>query len=123
MTNVTFASKEVVYRADGPLDYVYFPRTRMLSSIVVMKDGASAEVAGIGREGMTGASTFLGAGRSQEQVVCQVPPCECRKMPAVEFGAEVARNDALAGDPLRLSPWSSDRGRSTDSMQLPALDR
>src|SRR5436190_629745 len=91
MADVTFGHKEVLYRAGGPLDYVYFPRAGVLSAIVVMADGASAEVAGIGREGMAGASVILGAGRSQEQVFCQVAPCPCRRMPAAEFAAEFAR--------------------------------
>jgi CRP-like cAMP-binding protein len=95
MADVTFEHKGVVYRAGGPMDHVYFPRTGVLSAIVVMEDGGSAEVAGIGSEGMAGVSTFLGNDRSREEVVCQVPPCPCRRMPAAEFVAEVAKGGAL----------------------------
>src|SRR5437870_4234161 len=95
MTDVTFGHKDVVYRAGGPIDHVYFPHSGILSAVVVMEDGASAETAVIGAEGMAGASTFLGADRSQEQVFCQMAPCECRKMPAAEFAAEVNKAGAL----------------------------
>src|SRR3954452_23576620 len=77
MTDVILGRKDLVYRAGGPIDHVYFPRTGMLSAVVVMAEGSTAEVAGIGREGMTGASVCLGATTSHEQVFCQIPPCEC----------------------------------------------
>ena len=89
MTDVTLGHKDLVYRAGGPIDHVYFPRTGVVSAVAVMDDGATAEVAAIGREGMTGASAALGATTCPEQVFCQVPPAECRRMPAAEFAAEV----------------------------------
>jgi CRP-like cAMP-binding protein len=95
MTDVTVEHKEVVYRPGGPMDHVYFPRSGVLSAVVVMEDGATAEVAVIGREGMAGASTCLGATRCAEQVFCQVPPSECRKWAKAEFVAEVAKGGAL----------------------------
>ncbi len=95
MTDVTLGHKDLVYRPGGPLDYIYFPRSGVLSAVVVMQDGATAEVALIGNEGMTGVSTFLGATHSAEQVFCQVPPSDCRKLPAAEFAAEVAKGGAL----------------------------
>ncbi len=96
MTDVTFDLKGLAYRAGGPVEYVYFPRSGMMSSVVVMADGGCAEVGAIGREGMLGASVALGADRSAEQVFCQMAPCACRKMPAATFAAEVKR-----GGPLR----------------------
>jgi CRP-like cAMP-binding protein len=95
MTDVTLAQKDVAYRTGGPIDHVYFPRSGGLSAVVVMADGSTAEVAVIGRDGMVGASVALGATRSAEQVFCQIPPCECRKWPAPEFAAEVAKGGAL----------------------------
>src|SRR3954453_12086186 len=72
MTDVTFDLKGVAYRAGGPMEYVYFPRSGMMSAVVTMTDGATAEVAAIGREGMLGASTCLGADRSAEEVFAQM---------------------------------------------------
>jgi CRP-like cAMP-binding protein len=97
MTDVTLGHKDLLYCSGGPIDHVYFPRTGVISSVVVMDDGSSAEVGVIGREGMAGASVAFGVKRSPEQVYCQVAPCECRKMPAVAFAAEVARSGPLKG--------------------------
>ncbi|HEY1186779.1 MAG TPA: Crp/Fnr family transcriptional regulator, partial [Gemmata sp.] len=94
-TELTFGHKDVVYQPEGAMEYVYFPRTGVLSCVVLMEDGGSAEVAGIGLEGMAGVSTALGADRSREQVFCQVAPCVCRQMPAAEFAAEVAGSGPL----------------------------
>jgi CRP-like cAMP-binding protein len=95
MANVTFGHRELLYQAGGPIDYVYFPLSGVLSAVIVMADGQSAETAATGREGMVGAAAFLGALNSTEQVFCQVHPAECRKFPAVEFAKEVARGGAF----------------------------
>ena len=95
MTTVTFNEKDVVYRAGGLIDHVYFPRSGVLSAIVIMLDGSTAEVAAIGSEGMVGMSAFLGATHSHEEVVCQIPTAECLRMPANEFASEVARDGHL----------------------------
>jgi CRP-like cAMP-binding protein len=95
MTDVSVALKELVYRPGGPVDHVYFPRSGMLSAVVVMDDASSAEVAVIGAEGMAGAAAALGADRSPEQVFCQMAPCACRRMSAAEFAAEARRDGPL----------------------------
>ncbi len=117
MTEVTFDLKDVAYRAGGPMEYVYFPRCGMMSAVVTMTDGATAEVAAVGREGMLGASTFLGADRSAEEVFCQIAPCACRKMPAAEFAAEVAK-----GGPLRAVVYRYLRGVLTVSARQTACN-
>lgn len=117
MTDVTLGQKDLVYRAGGPIDYVYFPRTGMLSAVVVMEDGATAEVAAIGREGVAGMASAFGARRSAEQVFCQIPVCECRKMPVAEFAAEVAK-----GGPLRDVVHGYCRGSLTASARQTACN-
>ena len=95
MTEVTFPHKGTAYRAGGALDAVYFPRVGVMSSVVIMLDGATAEVAAIGAEGMLGFSAFLGVTRSVEEVFCQIPPCTCARLPTEEFVAEVGRGGSL----------------------------
>jgi CRP-like cAMP-binding protein len=95
MTDVTFDRKDLLYRPGGPIDHVYFPTSGVISAVVVMEDGSSAEVAVIGHEGMAGVSSCLGATRCTEQVFCQIPPTACRKWAAAEFAAEVDRGGAL----------------------------
>jgi len=117
MTDVTFGHKGMVYRTGGPLDHVYFPRSGIISATVVMGDGASAEVAAVGFEGMIGVSAALGAGVSREQVFCQVHPAACRRMPAAEFVAEFAR-----GGPLRDVVYGYVRAALTASSRQTACN-
>jgi len=51
---------EILYESGGQLQYVYFPTTAIVSLHYVMENGASAEVAGVGNEGMLGISLFMG---------------------------------------------------------------
>ena len=51
---------EVYYEAGGMLQYVYFPTTSIVSLHYIMENGASAEIAGVGKEGMLGISLFMG---------------------------------------------------------------
>ncbi len=51
---------EVYYEAGGRLPHVYFPTTSIVSVHYVMENGASAEIAGVGNEGILGISLFMG---------------------------------------------------------------
>lgn len=51
---------KVLYEFSCPLQYVYFPITAIVSLHYVMESGASAEVAGVGNEGIVGVSLFMG---------------------------------------------------------------
>lgn len=51
--------------------HVYFPTTAIVSILYVMKDGASAEIAVVGWEGMVGISLFMGGGSTPSRQVVQ----------------------------------------------------
>jgi len=51
---------EVYYESGDKLQHVYFPTTSIVSLHYVMENGASAEIAGVGNEGMLGISLFMG---------------------------------------------------------------
>ena len=51
---------EVYCESRGKLQYVYFPTTSIVSLHYAMENGASAEIAGVGKEGMLGISLFMG---------------------------------------------------------------
>ena len=57
---VTFASQQVLYEADGPIEYAYFPTNAVLSALTVMQDGSAIEVATVGNEGVIGHYDFEG---------------------------------------------------------------
>lgn len=88
---VTLARGDVVFRANGPIPHVYFPRSGILSMVIDMSDGGTVEVGTIGREGFAGLPILYAAERSPARVYCQVPPCVCRRVPADVFAAEVRR--------------------------------
>jgi CRP-like cAMP-binding protein len=51
--------------------FVYFPADAIVSLLHVMEDGASAEVAVVGHEGITGIALFLGGGTTPSRAVVQ----------------------------------------------------
>jgi CRP-like cAMP-binding protein len=51
---------QVLYEAGATLTHVYFPTTSIVSLLYLMEDGASAEIAVVGNEGLVGISLFMG---------------------------------------------------------------
>jgi CRP-like cAMP-binding protein len=62
---------EVLYQPGTRLRYVYFPTTAIVSLLYVMEDGASAEIAVVGNEGMLGISLFMGGETTPSHAVVQ----------------------------------------------------
>jgi CRP-like cAMP-binding protein len=61
----------VLYEAGGTLSHVYFPTTAIISLLYVMEDGASAEIAVVGNEGIVGVSLFMGGESTPSRAVVQ----------------------------------------------------
>jgi hypothetical protein len=55
----------------GPLPHVYFPTTSIVSLLYAMEDGASAEIAVVGNEGLVGISLFVGGQSTPSRAVVQ----------------------------------------------------
>jgi len=62
---------EVLYEPGIRLRHVYFPTTSIVSLLYVMEDGASAEIAVVGNEGMLGISLFMGGETTPSRAVVQ----------------------------------------------------
>jgi len=62
---------EVLYESGGRLLHVYFPTTSIVSLLYVMADGASAEIAVVGNEGVLGISLFMGGETTPSRAVVQ----------------------------------------------------
>jgi CRP-like cAMP-binding protein len=60
-----------VYEAGGRQSHVYFPIDCIVSLLYVMKDGASAEIAIVGNEGLVGISLFMGGETTPSRAVVQ----------------------------------------------------
>ncbi|MGB5571720.1 MAG: Crp/Fnr family transcriptional regulator [Sedimenticolaceae bacterium] len=54
-----------------PMRHVYFPTTCIVSLLYVMEDGASAEIAVVGNEGIVGISVFMGGETTTSRAVVQ----------------------------------------------------
>ena len=62
---------KVLYESGVRLSYVYFPTTAIVSLLYVMNDGASAEIAVVGYEGIVGISLFMGGESTINRAVVQ----------------------------------------------------
>jgi CRP-like cAMP-binding protein len=62
---------DVLYESGVQLRYVYFPTTAILSLLYVMEEGASAEIAIVGNEGILGISLFMGGETTPSRAVVQ----------------------------------------------------
>jgi len=68
---VTMRLGEVLYESGGQLQHVYFPTDSIISLLYVMEDGASAEIAVVGNEGVLGISLFMGGDTTPSRAVVQ----------------------------------------------------
>ncbi len=62
---------QVLYESGRPLSHVYFPTNAIVSLLYVMEDGASAEIAVVGHEGVVGIALFMGGGTTPSRAVVQ----------------------------------------------------
>jgi CRP-like cAMP-binding protein len=61
----------VVHESGSHLGHVYFPTTSIVSLLYVMEDGASAEIAVVGNEGLVGVALFMGGETTPSRAVVQ----------------------------------------------------
>src|SRR5580765_199090 len=61
----------VLYESGQRLSHVYFPTTAIVSLLYVMENGASAEIAVVGCEGLVGISIFMGGETTPSRAVVQ----------------------------------------------------
>ena len=79
------------------LEHVYFPLTSIVSLLYVMRNGESAEIALVGRDGMLGVTLFMGGNSTTIRAVVQSAGKSYR-LPAGELTAAVDRG----GETLRV---------------------
>lgn len=60
---------QVLYESGEQLKYVYFPVTSIVSLVCMLENGASAEIAMVGNEGMLGVSIFMSGKRTISRAV------------------------------------------------------
>jgi diguanylate cyclase (GGDEF)-like protein/PAS domain S-box-containing protein len=90
---------EILYNPGDTVDFVYFPITCIASLTFTTRNGASAELAIIGNEGLVGVSLVLGGATANHRVMVQSPG------KAYRLKAEVVR-------------WELDQGGSLQNLAL-----
>ncbi len=68
---VDMALGQVVYESGGQLRYAYFPTTCIVSLLYVLENGASAEIAVVGNDGIIGVALFMGGDTMPNRAVVQ----------------------------------------------------
>jgi CRP-like cAMP-binding protein len=62
---------DVLCESSHQLEHAYFPTTAIVSLHYVMESGASAEIAGVGNEGILGISLFMGGHTTPSRTIVQ----------------------------------------------------
>lgn len=87
---------DVVYEAGASLQHVYFPVDAIVSLLQVMEDGASAEIAVVGRDGVVGVSIFMGGQTTPSRAIVQKAGLAYR-LASRRLSAEFARSGSIHG--------------------------
>jgi CRP-like cAMP-binding protein len=103
---VSLPNHLVLHEAGGKLEFAYFPNRGLISLVVVMKDGKTAEAGIVGKEGFTGALAAVGLSRSPLQAVVQITGEGFR----VEVGALRNTLESAPHLQLMLSRYAAIRG-------------
>lgn len=93
---------EVVYESGRDLHYVYLPTTCIVSLLYVLENGASAEIAVVGNEGVVGVSIFMGGESTPSRGVVQSAG-KALRMPADVMRSEFKRGGDLQHLMLRYT--------------------
>lgn len=90
----------VLYQVGQPIDYVYFPHRSMISLVMVLQDGSTAEVGLVSGNGMVGIPVILGSDISFNLAIVQIADGAMR-MPADSLKTEFKRGGSLQALLLR----------------------
>ena len=71
LERVPMALGQAVYESGEPQGFVYFPTTSIVSLLYVLADGATAEIAVAGPEGLVGVALFMGGETTPSRAVVQ----------------------------------------------------
>ena len=96
LTPVTLNLGDVIYESGMEQPWVYFPTDSIVSLLYVMENGASAEIAIVGNEGLVGISLFMGGQTTPGRAVVQSAG------QAYRMRAEFIRNEFILAGPVQM---------------------
>jgi len=85
---------QVLYESGERPDHVYFPAAAVVSCLYTMRDGAMAEIALVGNDGVVGIALVLGGDTVPHRAVVQIAG-DALKIPATVLQKEFARGGRL----------------------------
>lgn len=103
---VSLPNHLVLHEAGEKLQFAYFPNRGLISLVIVMKDGRTAEAGIVGNEGFTGTLAAVGLSRSPLHAVVQITGDGFR----VEVGALQNTLESAPHLQLMLSRYAAIRG-------------
>jgi CRP-like cAMP-binding protein len=103
---VSLPNHLVLHEAGGKLEFAYFPNRGLISLVVVMNNGKTAEAGIVGNEGFTGTLAAVGLSRSTLLAVVQITGDGFR----VEVGALQNTLESAPHLQLMLSRYAAIRG-------------
>jgi CRP-like cAMP-binding protein len=86
---------QVVYESGDRQRVVYFPTTSIVSLLYVMEDGASAEIAIVGNEGLIGIALFMGGETTPSRAIVQSAGA------AFQLDAQILKQEFIRGGPVQ----------------------
>jgi CRP-like cAMP-binding protein len=86
---------QVVYESGDRQRFVYFPATSIVSLLYVMEDGASAEIAIVGNEGLIGIALFMGGETTPSRAIVQSAGA------AFRLDAQILKEEFIRGGPVQ----------------------
>ena len=102
LESVDMPLADVVYESGRHLDHVYFPTTCIVSLLYVLENGASAEIAVVGYEGVVGVSIFMGGETTPSRAVVQSAG-KAFRLPGAMMKEEFTRGGAMQHLMLRYT--------------------
>lgn len=103
---------DVLYVADAPIDYVYFPQSGCLSFITVMANKLAVEVGTIGWEGMAGLPLLNGVTAASTKCIVQVDGT-IKRIARDAFLTELNESEELSNLlHVYAQVWTNQMGRS-----------
>jgi CRP-like cAMP-binding protein len=94
LETVALTLKQIIYAPNEPIEYVYFPKSGMISLVNITEDGRTVEAATVGNEGMVGIPVFLRTDRMPGQAIVQIVGN------ALRMKADVFKREVLPGSQL-----------------------
>jgi len=114
---VPLALGQVLYESGETMSHAYFPTDCVISLLYVMQNGASAEIAIVGNEGMIGLALFMGGGSTMSRAIVQ------NAGHAYRLNANVLREEFNRGNALSRSLLMFSSALITQMVQTAACNR